>query len=136
MTDFERRVSRERLRHTRNEAIDRINVAVGSTELNLQKCSLSHLPAELGASSELSDTLEVLNLGGNSLDSLPDWLAHFTRLRVLFLLGCSFSQMPAVVAALPSLYMLSFKSNRLASVPEHSLSPSIGWLILTDNRIS
>lgn len=31
--------------------------------------------------------------------------------------------------------MLSFKSNRLTSIAEDSLSPSLGWLILTDNKL-
>ena len=34
-----------------------------------------------------------------------------------------------------SLYMLSFKSNNIHTIPAESLSPSIGWLILTDNHI-
>ena len=31
--------------------------------------------------------------------------------------------------------MLSFKSNQLLSIPDASLPPSLGWLILTDNRL-
>lgn len=32
--------------------------------------------------------------------------------------------------------MLSFKANRLSYIPEDALSPSIGWLILSDNLLT
>ena len=36
---------------------------------------------------------------------------------------------------MPSLYMLSFKANRVREVPAASLAPTVGWLILSDNQI-
>jgi len=41
-----------------------------------------------------------------------------------------------VLGGLRSLFMLSFKSNAVTCVSQGSLSPTIGWLILTDNRIT
>lgn len=83
----------------------------------------------------LRHTLEVLNLGGNRLSSLPDEIAQFRKLRVLFFANNDFTSVPSVLGGMPSLFMLSFKSNRVEIVPEDSLSPSLGWLILTDNKI-
>ena len=57
-------------------------------------------------------------------------------LRILFGLGCSFKHVPPVVGALPSLYMLSFKSNQLTTIAEGALAPSLQWLILTDNQLT
>ena len=51
-------------------------------------------------------------------------------------LGCEFTEVPEVLGSMPSLYMLSFKSCALTDVSERALSPSVGWLILTDNRLS
>jgi hypothetical protein len=42
---------------------------------------------------------------------------------------------PEVLGSLPQLGMLSFKANRLHTVPATSLAPSLHWLILSDNRL-
>ena len=117
----------------------------------LQSCSLHPEESEIISNVDLSnsdlnvfplqellplrDSLEVLNLGGNQLSSLPPELALFRKLRILFFAGNNFTEVPTVLGSLPDLYMLSFKSNRVSSVPAESLSPSLGWLILTDNQI-
>ncbi len=84
----------------------------------------------------LKDTLEVLNLGGNHISSLPESILNLKRLRILFLGSNEFDSIPPFLGQMGSLFMLSFKSNRVTLVPEECLSPSIGWLILTDNKIS
>ena len=54
---------------------------------------------------------------------------------VAFFLGCAFETVPPVLGTLPKLFRLSFKANKLRCVPEESLAPSIGWLILSDNEL-
>ena len=57
-------------------------------------------------------------------------------LRIFFALGNAFESIPTVMGALPSLYMMSFKSNKLTHIPEEALAPSVEWLILTDNKLT
>ena len=52
----------------------------GITRLDLS-CGLTEFPREIF---DLADTLEILNLSGNQLSSLPHDLHRLTRLRVLF----------------------------------------------------
>lgn len=94
---------------------------------------LTEFPRELFA---LADTLEVLDLAGNALTTLPDDLPRLAKLRVLFCSGNPFEVLPAVLGACPSLTMIGFKSCRLHTVPAEALPPSLRWLILTDNRIA
>lgn len=94
---------------------------------------LTEFPRELFA---LADTLEVLDLAGNALTTLPDDLPRLAKLRVLFCSGNPFEVLPAVLGACPSLTMIGFKSCRIHSVPAESLPPTLRWLILTDNRIA
>ena len=101
--------------------------------VDLSNCSLTTFPTELFA---LSECLESLNMGGNHLSSLPEQMVLFTKLRILFFAQNHFEEIPVVLGKMQSLYMLSFKSNRLSNVPPESLSPSVGWLILTDNKIT
>ncbi len=85
---------------------------------------------------KLSDSLEILDLSGNSLSSLPDWITEFPKLKILFLSQNKFLEYPAILGKCPSLSMVGFKSNTISHVPEASLSPNLHWLILTDNKIS
>ncbi|MCW0235762.1 MAG: leucine-rich repeat-containing serine/threonine-protein kinase [Ferrovibrio sp.] len=96
-------------------------------------CGLSELPREVF---DLADTLEVLNLSGNALSTLPDDLPRLTRLRVLFCSDNSFTELPAVVGQCPALDTVGFKANRIRHVPAAALSPQLRWLILTDNCIT
>jgi hypothetical protein len=102
----------------------------GVKELDLSDCALSALPAEMGDLSQL----ERLNAANNPmLSSLPESFARLRKLRIAFFLGCGFSDVPLVLGSLPELFMLSFKSNRVARVAERALPARLGWLILTDN---
>ena len=104
----------------------------GLTELVLLNAGLDRLPSAVG---DLV-ALEVLNCGGNvGLRELPVSMGRCSRLRVCFFLGCGFEAVPAVLGCLPSLFMLSFKNCRLERLDLASLAPSLGWLILTGNRL-
>ena len=52
----------------------------GSGKLTL-RCGLTEFPREIF---ELADSLEILDLSGNELMSLPDDMPRLTKLRVLF----------------------------------------------------
>ena len=104
----------------------------GLTRLNLAE-GLTELPREVLA---LADTLEVLNLSGNALRDLPDWLPELKHLNVLFCSDNRFTHLPEVVGACPQLSMVGFKSNQIDAVPPASLPPQLRWLILTGNRIT
>ncbi|CAN5801819.1 leucine-rich repeat-containing protein kinase family protein [soil metagenome] len=108
----------------------------GSTRLDLS-CGLTSFPAEIFT---LADTLEVLNLSGNALSSLPDDLGRLHQLRVLFCSDNAFTELPAVLGQCAQLRIIGFKANRIRHVPTATFSPalqrSLHWLILTDNQIS
>ncbi|WP_313002161.1 leucine-rich repeat-containing protein kinase family protein [Pseudomonas sp.] len=103
----------------------------GITRLDLS-CGLAEFPREIFA---LADTLEVLNLSGNALNTLPDDLHRLPRLRVLFCSDNRFTELPACLGRCTALTMVGFKANRIVDVPAAALPPQLRWLILTDNRI-
>jgi hypothetical protein len=104
----------------------------GSRRLNLS-CGLQTFPEEIFA---LADTLEILDLSGNALTSLPDELPRLHKLRVLFCSDNLFTRLPDVLGQCQQLSMVGFKANRIEHVPAAALPPRLRWLILTDNRIS
>ena len=104
----------------------------GATELRLS-CGLKEVPPEIF---DLADSLEILHLTGNELSDLPDDLPRLKKLRILFCSQNLFRHLPPVLGDCPSLRMVGFKANAIETVAEKSLSPSLRWLILTDNRIS
>ena len=106
--------------------------ATGLTRLDLSGCGIDRLPDEIATCA----SLEFLSLGKNPLRSLPETFDGLVNLRVLFFLGCHFTEVPAVIGRLPRLYMLSFKANRLERVPEGAVPKSVCWLILSDNRLA
>ena len=81
------------------------------THADLSNCNLTEFPPELF---QLKDSLEILNLGENHLSSLPDNIFEFTKLRVMFF----FESFPICLGGLDSLYMISFKSNKLQEIAE------------------
>ena len=84
---------------------------------------------------QLADTLEILDLSGNRLSTLPDDLTRFARLRILFASNNPFSELPRVLGRMPQLEMVGFKACRITHVPEDSLPARLRWLILTDNHV-
>jgi hypothetical protein len=103
----------------------------GITRLDLS-CGLERFPEEIY---DLADTLEVLNLSGNALTSLPDDLTRLHRLRVIFCSDNRFTHVPEVLGECPLLDMVGFKANRITHLPAASLPKQLRWLILTDNRL-
>ncbi len=83
----------------------------------------------------LADTLEVLNLSGNQLDSLPADLSRLRKLRILFCSDNPFTEVPECLGDCPQLEMVGFKANRIRHLPADSLPPALRWLILTDNQL-
>ena len=103
----------------------------GARQLKLA-CGLTEFPQEIF---DLADTLEVLDLSGNRLTSLPPGFSRLRRLRILFCSGNPFAALPEVLGDCPELEMVGFKSCGLRTVPEAALPARLRWLILTDNRI-
>jgi hypothetical protein len=103
----------------------------GAVRLQL-RCGLADFPREIF---DLAETLEILDLTGNALSSLPDDLPRLHRLRIIFCSDNQFTELPAVLGRCPSLTMVGFKANQIASVPAAALPVRLRWLILTDNRI-
>lgn len=83
----------------------------------------------------LKATLEVLDLTGNQLSTLPNELAECQHLRIIFCSENRFTALPEVLGRCPSLTMVGFKANRIATVSAKSLPAGLRWLILTDNQI-
>jgi hypothetical protein len=96
-------------------------------------CGLRTLPPEVF---DLADTLEVLNLSGNQLSSLPHDLPRLHRLKVIFCSDNPFAQLPEVLGDCVGLQVVGFKSCRIKDVPGIALPPALRWLILTDNAIT
>ena len=104
----------------------------GSKRLNLS-CGLREFPREIF---NLADTLEILDLSGNALSSLPDDLPRLHKLRILFCSNNLFTALPEILGQCPQLSMVGFKANRIHTVPAAAIPPALRWLILTDNNIA
>ncbi|MBT2374563.1 leucine-rich repeat-containing protein kinase family protein [Pseudomonas fluorescens] len=104
----------------------------GATRLDLS-CGLTEFPREIF---DLADSLEILNLSGNALSSLPDDLHRLRHLRILFCSDNAFTEVPECLGQCQQLSMVAFKANRIHTVSAASLPPLLRWLILTDNQIS
>ena len=104
----------------------------GSRRLKLA-CGLTQFPQEIF---DLAETLEILDLSGNALTSLPDDLPRLRHLRILFCSNNQFTELPAVLGQCTRLSMIGFKANQIRHVPAAALPSELRWLILTDNQIS
>ena len=103
------------------------------TDLSLKKAGLVVVPPAIGECT----LVKKLELSLNpALCTLPDEISNLSSLRILFALGCSFTHVPPALAKCPSLYMLSFKSNKLSRIDEGALPATLEWLILTDNQLT
>lgn len=103
----------------------------GITRLDLA-CDLTKFPEAIFS---LADSLEVLNLSGNQLSSLPADLPRLHKLRVLFCSDNTFTEVPAVLGQCPQLEMVGFKANQIRHLPAGALPAKLRWLILTDNQL-
>lgn len=104
---------------------------IGTQRVNLS-CQLTELPSELY---DLADSLEILDLSGNRLTTLPDDIGRLKNLRIIFLNQNCFETFPAVLSQCPNLYMISVKSNAIREIPEQSFPKSLRWLTVTDNQL-
>ncbi|WP_323929318.1 leucine-rich repeat-containing protein kinase family protein [Aeromonas veronii] len=103
----------------------------GARHLKLSE-NLTEFPSEILS---LKETLEVLDLTGNQLSTLPDELAGFGKLRIIFCSENRFTELPEVLGRCPALTMVGFKANQIATVSAKALPAGLRWLILTDNAI-
>jgi hypothetical protein len=110
----------------------RSGALAGIHRLDLNGAGLTHLPSEVYG---LADTLEVLNLSDNQLNTLPHELSCLKRLKVVFCSGNPFTHLPEVLGDCAALEMVGFKACRLSHVPAAALPPQLRWLTLTDNAI-
>ncbi len=115
-----------------DQLIQKIENGESITRVDLSNSNLVEFPEVLY---RIKDEVEFINFGGNSLSSLPERIIEFKKLRILFFANNKFISYPSVLKDLPNLYMISFKSNLLSFIGENSLSESIHWLILTDNKL-
>src|SRR2546426_266539 len=93
----------------------------GSRRLDLS-CGLKEFPVEIF---DLADSLEILNLSGNALSSLPADLGRLHKLRILFCSDNQFTEVPEVLGQSPQLEMVGFKANRIHSVPAAALTAAL-----------
>ncbi|MDD0973923.1 NEL-type E3 ubiquitin ligase domain-containing protein [Pseudomonas fontis] len=102
--------------------------------LDLSRCSLSELPANLGA----LRTLETLSLEGNVIQFSPagvEQLLALSRLRILNLNGNPLGRLPDL-RTLPELRLLRLRATQLQAVPEQLLgNPRLESVDLRDNLI-
>lgn len=115
------------------ETIDllRSGQLAGVKRLNLHG-GLAQFPSEI---LDLADSLEILDLSDNRLKSLPDEFAQLRKLKIVFFNNNAFEEVPAILSQCPDLYMVGFKSNRITAFAENALSPTVRWLILTNNKL-
>lgn len=85
---------------------------------------------------ELADTLEILDLSGNQLSSLPANFGLLRKLKIAFFSDNLFTELPAVLSQCPELDIIGFKANLIRTVPAQALFPNLRWLILTNNQIT
>ena len=103
----------------------------GITRLDLS-ANLDYFPEEIFS---LADSLEVLNLSGNQLATLPDDLPRLHKLKVIFCSDNPFTELPEVLGACENLEMVGFKACQIKTVSPKALPKKLRWLILTDNVI-
>jgi len=104
----------------------------GIHRLDLKE-GLTEFPPEI---LDLADSLEVLNLSGNKLTTLPAGLGRLRKLRILFCSDNNFTTVPEVLGDCPQLSMVGFKANQLRTLPAAALPAALRWLILTDNQLA
>ncbi|UOG73227.1 leucine-rich repeat-containing serine/threonine-protein kinase [Hymenobacter tibetensis] len=112
----------EQLRTKQLAGVQRLDLSDGLTEF----------PPEIF---DLADSLEILNLSGNALSTLPADLSRLHKLRVLFCSDNQFTVVPEVLGQCPQLSMVGFKANQIHTLPAAALPPALRWLILTDNQL-
>ncbi|MDB6071122.1 MAG: Protein kinase [Verrucomicrobiales bacterium] len=104
----------------------------GAVRLELE-CGLEQVPEEIR---NLADTLEYLDLSGNRLADLPDWLPELRKLKVFFGSKNPFNHIPEVLGQCPALEMIGFKACQISNLSGKALPAALRWLILTGNQLT
>lgn len=104
----------------------------GAVRLELE-CGLEQVPEEIR---DLADSLEILDLSGNRLTDLPDWLPELRKLKVFFGSKNPFLHVPEVLGQCPALEMVGFKSCQISNLSGRALPADLRWLILTGNQLT
>jgi len=104
----------------------------GRTRLQLS-CNLKDFPPEIF---DLADTLEILDLSGNALSSLPDRLPELHKLKILFCSDNHFTELPRILGQCQALSMIGFRNNNIRNISPEALPPLLRWLILTGNQLT
>jgi len=105
---------------------------IGTKRLKLA-CGLTEFPREIFT---LAETLEVLDMTDNHLNTLPDDFGQLKNLKILFLSNNFFTEVPTVLSHCPKLSMIGFRNNNINTLLEDALPLSTRWLILTDNALT
>lgn len=105
---------------------------IGSSHLKLS-CNLKEFPSEIF---NLADSLEILDLSGNALSSLPERLPELHKLKILFCSDNHFIELPRVLGQCKALSMVGFRNNNIRHVSPEALPPLLRWLILTGNQLT
>jgi len=103
----------------------------GATKITMS-CGLHDFPTELYS---LADTLEILDLSGNNLSTLPADFYRLHQLKILFLSNNFFKFFPEVLGRCKQLDIIGFKANLIETISENSIPCNTRWLILTNNRL-
>lgn len=119
---------------TSNETLNALRAGklAGIKRLDLS-CGLTTFPQEIF---DLADSLEVLNLSGNQLSSLPDDLTRLKNLKIIFCSENQFTHLPEVLGQFEHLDMVGFKANQIRHCAAAAISKKLRWLILTDNALT
>jgi hypothetical protein len=104
----------------------------GIRELRLASLGLDVFPRDI---LDLAETLEVLDLSGNSLAALPEDFGRLRKLRAFFASGNPFIRLPPSLGACTMLSQIGFRGCGLREVPAEALPPRLRWLTLTDNAL-
>ena len=104
----------------------------GSKQLKLS-CGLTKFPPDIF---DLADSLEILDLTGNALSTLPNDLNRLKKLCILFCSSNQFKYLPEVLGECKNLSMIGFKANQIRHIPENAIpTATLRWFIATDNAL-
>jgi hypothetical protein len=104
---------------------------IGTKHLKFS-CGLTAFPLEI---LDLADTLEILDLSNNQLESLPNDFGKLHQLKIAFFSDNNFTELPSVLGQCKNLEMVGFKSNKITKINQDTFPEKLRWLILTNNFI-
>ncbi len=104
----------------------------GARELRLSE-PLAGFPTEIFG---LADTLEVLDLSGTGITTLPGDMGRLRKLSALFCSNNRFDRLPPALGDCAALGQIGFRGCGLRELPAEALPPRLRWFTLTDNALS